>query len=165
MRLALYQPDMPQNVGAAIRVAACFGAAIDIIGPCGFSGGERDIRRVAMDYALAAPPVFHDGWRTFLSGLRGASLAAAPSGKNKARLALMTTKGATDLWKFTFMPDDVILLGRESAGVPLEVHEAADARLRIPLAPLARSLNVAVAGAVALAEARRQTGWPTEVAC
>lgn len=143
MRLALYQPDIPQNVGAAIRVAACFGASLDIVGPCGFSGGEKEIARVAMDYALAAPPLIHAGWTSYM--------AAAPR-----RLVLLTTRGADALWDFRFDAEDCILLGRESAGVPDEVHDAAGARLRIPLAPGARSLNVAVAAAVALAEARRQ---------
>ncbi|MEQ1929426.1 MAG: TrmH family RNA methyltransferase [Parvularculaceae bacterium] len=147
MRLALYQPDIPQNVGAAIRIAACFGADVDVIEPCGFAGATREIRRVAMDYALAATPVFHSGWEAFRSEAVG------------RRLILMTTKAASDLWGFTFAGDEIILLGRESAGVPDDIHEAADERLRIPLAPGARSLNVAVAGAVALAEARRQLGW------
>lgn len=146
LRIALYQPDMPGNVGAAIRVAACFGAGVDLIGPMGFAAGEKEIRRAAMDYAAAAPPDLHAGWSAYLKDRR------------HGRLVLLTTKGATSLWDFRFSADDTILLGRESAGVPDEVHQAADTRLVIPLAAGARSLNVAVAGAIALAEASRQLG-------
>jgi tRNA (cytidine/uridine-2'-O-)-methyltransferase len=144
---------MPQNVGAAIRVAACFGAGVDLIGPLGFAGGERAIRRVAMDYALAAPPTLHDGWSLFLAAVE------APDRARPGRLLLLTTKGSTLLWDFPFEEGDTLLLGRESAGVPDKVHAAADARLVIPLAAGARALNVAVAGAVALSEARRQLGF------
>lgn len=144
MRIALYQPDIPQNVGAAIRVAACFGAGVDLIGPTGFAAGEREIGRVAMDYAAAAPPRLHAGWSAFREQCAG------------GRLVLLTTRAASALWSFRFAADDTILLGRESAGAPEAVHAAADARLVIPLAPGARSLNVAVAAAIALAEARRQ---------
>lgn len=147
MRLALYQPDIPQNVGAAIRAAACFGAGIDVIEPCGFPLDSREVRRVAMDYGAAAAPHAHAGWTAFLESV-GAS-----------RLVLLTTKADETVWEFSFRPDDIILMGRESAGAPDEVHDRADARLRIPLAPGARSLNVATAAAVALAEARRQSGW------
>ncbi|MEM9616345.1 MAG: TrmH family RNA methyltransferase [Pseudomonadota bacterium] len=149
MRLALYQPDIPQNVGAAIRAAACFGAALDIIAPCGFPLDSRKIGRVAMDYGNLAVPTIHDGWRPFYD-------ASCP-----ARLILLTTKANATIWDFSFQNDDILLMGRESAGAPEEVHEAADARLRIPLAPEARSLNITVAAAVALAEARRQLGWET----
>jgi tRNA (cytidine/uridine-2'-O-)-methyltransferase len=152
LRLALFQPDIPQNVGAAIRVAACFGASIDIIGPYGFAGGEREMRRVAMDYAPADPVVLHASWSAFLNSLLS-------DGARSARLVLMTTRGDGDLWSVAFAPDDVIILGRESAGVPDDVRAAANLRLRIPLAKGARSLNVATAGAVALAEARRQLGY------
>ena len=148
MRLALYQPDIPQNVGAAIRAAACFGAGMDVIEPCGFPLDSREVRRVAMDYgATAAPPRAHPGWTAFLETL------------GPARLILLTTKANETIWEFSFRPDDIILMGRESAGAPNEVHERANARLRIPIASGARSLNVATAAAVALAEARRQTGW------
>ena len=148
MRLALYQPDIPQNVGAAIRAAACFGAGMDVIEPCGFPLDSREVRRVAMDYgATAAPPRAHPGWTAFLETL------------GPARLILLTTKANETIWEVSFRPDDIILMGRESAGAPDEVHERANARLRIPIASGARSLNVATAAAVALAEARRQTGW------
>lgn len=147
MRLALYQPDIPQNVGAAIRAAACFGAGLDIIGPCGFPLDSKKIRRVAMDYGALSEPTAHDGWNAFLEKL------------GSARLILLTTKADATIWEHEFAADDVILMGRESEGAPEEVHAAAHARLRIPLATEARSLNVAAAAAVALAEARRQIGW------
>lgn len=147
MRLALYQPDIPQNVGAAIRAAACFGVRPEIIEPCGFPLDSREIRRVAMDYGALAPPAAHHSWTAFAESLNG------------QRLILLTTKGAQSLWDFRFAQDDVLLMGRESEGAPPAVHEAADARLRIPIAPTARSLNLATAAAVALAEARRQIGW------
>ncbi|MGE0408478.1 MAG: tRNA (cytidine(34)-2'-O)-methyltransferase [Amphiplicatus sp.] len=149
MRLALFEPDIPQNVGAAIRAAACFGAGVDIIGPAGFPLDSRQLRRVAMDYAALASPRLHESWRHF---------AESPA-RRAARLVLLTTKAADSLWDFAFTPDDILLLGRESAGAPGALHEAADARLAIPLAPGARSLNVATAAAIALAEARRQIGW------
>ncbi|MEO1240637.1 MAG: TrmH family RNA methyltransferase [Pseudomonadota bacterium] len=149
MRLALYQPDIPQNVGAAIRAAACFGARLDIIAPCGFPLDSRKIGRVAMDYGNLAAPTVHDGWRPFCDASR------------PARLILLTTRATETIWDFAFQDDDILLMGRESAGAPDEVHQAADARLRIPLAPEARSLNITVAAAVALAEARRQLGWET----
>lgn len=147
MRLALYQPDIPQNVGAAIRAAACFGAGLDIIEPCGFPLDSREIKRVAMDYGALAPPLAHIGWRAFQKSLGG------------ARLILLTTKADESIWEFEFRETDTLLMGRESQGAPQEVHAAAAARLYIPLAPGARSLNVAVAASVALAEARRQIGW------
>ena len=147
MRLALYQPDIPQNVGAAIRAAACFGARMDVIEPCGFPLDSRQVRRVAMDYGAAAGPTAHSSWEKFLETL------------GDSRLLLLTTRAEQTLWDFDFKSDDVILMGRESAGAPEEVHTRADARLKVPLAPGARSLNVSVAAAVALAEARRQIGW------
>ena len=147
MRLALYQPDIPQNVGAAIRTAACLGAELDVIEPCGFPLDSREVRRVAMDYGSRATPTAHSGWKAF-NETRGSS-----------RLILLTTAADQSIWDFAFRPDDILLMGRESAGAPEEVHAAADARLLIPLAPGARSLNIHVAAAVALAEARRQVGW------
>ncbi|MEO1250969.1 MAG: TrmH family RNA methyltransferase [Pseudomonadota bacterium] len=143
LRLALYQPDIPQNVGAAIRAAACFGAGLDIIEPCGFPLNDREIRRVALDYGALAAPTAHSGWEAFQQA------------NAEARIVLLTTKGAQPLWEFQFEAGDIILMGRESAGVPDEIHESASARLRIPMAQGARSLNVAVAAGVALAAARR----------
>lgn len=149
MRLILVEPDIPQNVGAAIRAAACFGAEVEIVGPCGFPLDSRVIKRVAMDYGLLAPLTAHSGWSAFLAAARARG----------DRLILLTTRGAESIWDFRFGPADALLLGRESAGVSDDVRESADARIRIPMVPGARSLNVAVAGAVALSEARRQIGW------
>ena len=147
LRLALFEPDIPQNTGALLRLAACFGVAVDLIEPCGFLLDDRRLKRAALDYAALSPICRHPSWAAFLAG------RALPS-----RLVLMTTKGEVALHRFAFAADDTILLGRESAGVPEAVHQAADARIVIPLRPPARSLNVALAGAIALAEALRQTG-------
>ena len=148
MRLALYQPDIPQNVGAAIRVAACFGAELDIIEPCGFPLKAREIKRVAMDYGSLVEPSIHGSWSAFAHA------------QQSSRMILLTTKSDEAIWDFSFQPDDTLIMGRESAGAPDEIHSQVDARLTIPLAPDARSLNVVVAAGVALAEARRQLGWP-----
>lgn len=148
MRLALYQPDMPQNVGAAIRVAACFATPLDIIEPCGFPLTVKALKRTAMDYAARAEIVRHDSLAAFV----------ATRSQSAARLILVETDGPVRLHDFVFAPGDTLILGRESAGSPPELYGVADAVIRIPLATGARSLNVAVAGAVALAEAMRQTG-------
>ena len=145
MRLALFQPDIPQNLGAAIRLTACLGVPLDVIEPCGFPLSDAAIRRAAMDYAALADITRHAGWRDF----------QAESGRC-GRLVLFTTRGAQPFHDFAFRADDVLLFGRESAGVPDEVHEAADARLIIPLAPGARSLNVVTSATLALGEALRQ---------
>lgn len=147
LRLVLYQPDIPQNTGAAIRVAACFGARLEIIEPCGFPLDARALRRSAMDYRLLTPPVTHADWDAFAKSL------------DDARLVLMTTQAEALLWDHDFSASDIILMGRESAGAPQAVHDRAAVRLKVPIAPEARSLNVAVAAAVTLAEARRQLGW------
>ena len=147
MRLALFQPDIPQNLGAAVRLGACLGVPIDIIEPCGFPLSDRAVRRAAMDYAERAEIIRHASWTRFLE---------AP-GRSGGRLVLFTTRGAEPFHRFRFQPTDVLLFGRESAGVPFEAHQAADARLFIPLAPGARSLNVVNAAAMALGEALRQT--------
>lgn len=150
MRIVLFEPDIAGNVGAAIRTAACFGADVEIIGPCGFPLADRDLRRAAMDYASAAPPLVHDSWARF------EEFREATGG----RLLLLSTRAEVDLWDFKFEDGDRLLLGRESAGVPDFVRDRADASIRIPMAPGVRSLNVAVAGAVALAEAARQARRP-----
>jgi len=151
IRLALYEPDIPQNAGALLRLGACLGVPVDIIEPCGFVLGERRFRRAAMDYLDAALWRRHSSWAAFLG--------APPPG----RLVLLTTAGAERYDRFRFAPGDTILVGRESAGVPPEVHEAAAARLRIPMRPRARSLNVALAAALAVGEALRQLGgFPEE---
>lgn len=145
MRLALFQPDIPQNLGAAIRLAACLGVPLDVIEPCGFPLSDAAIRRAAMDYAAIAQVKRHPGWADF----RGDAARAG-------RLVLFTTRAETPFHEFEFQPDDTLLFGRESAGVPDEAHAAADARLRIPLAPGARSLNLVTAATLALGEALRQ---------
>jgi len=149
MRLALYEPDIPQNLGAFIRLAACLGTPLDIIEPCGFPVDDKRIRRAAMDYYDLARLRRHDSWAAFRRD--------RPPG----RLVLLTTSGAVALPQATFQPDDILLLGRESAGVPADVHAAADLRVRVPLQEGARSLNVALAAAMVLSEALRQTsGFP-----
>ncbi|TAJ69172.1 MAG: tRNA (cytidine(34)-2'-O)-methyltransferase [Phenylobacterium sp.] len=151
MRLALFQPDIPQNLGAAIRLAACLGVPLDVIEPCGFPLSDAAIRRAAMDYAAIAQVKRHPGW----DGFRGDPARAG-------RLVLFTTRSATPFHEFQFQPDDTLLFGRESAGAPEEVHAAADARLKIPLAPGARSLNLVTAATLALGEALRQiNAFPT----
>ncbi len=151
MRLCLFQPDIAANVGAAIRSAACFGAGLDIIEPCGFALTSREITRVAMDYRTSHPPVRHVNWAAF----------ERSEERKQGRTVLLTTKAATPLYDFVFQPTDMIITGRESAGAPDEVHNDADARIIIPMAPEARSLNVVVSAAIAMSEMRRQIGWPT----
>jgi tRNA (cytidine/uridine-2'-O-)-methyltransferase len=152
MRLALFQPDIPQNLGAALRLGACLAVPIDVIEPCGFPFSDRDIRRAAMDYGQMAQVTRHTGWSAFLEA-RGAAAG---------RLLLFTTRAAQPFQAFEYHTDDILLFGRESAGVPDEVHAAADARLIIPLAPGARSLNLTLSAAMALSEGLRQTnGFPS----
>jgi tRNA (cytidine/uridine-2'-O-)-methyltransferase len=145
MRLALYQPDIPQNLGAFIRLAACAGIPLDIIEPCGFPVDDKRIRRAAMDYVDRARIHRHASWDAFRRD--------RPAG----RLVLLTTAGAVRLPEAHFQADDILLLGRESAGVPAEVHAAADLRVRVPMQEGVRSLNVALAAAMVLSEALRQT--------
>ena len=146
MRLALYEPDIPQNTGALLRLAACLGVAVDLIEPFGFVFDDRRLKRAALDYAALAAVTRHASWLSFL--------AERPV---DSRLVLLTTSGDVPLSRFAFAPGDTLLLGRESAGVPPHVHAAAVARVVIPLRPPARSLNVAQAGAIALYEALRRT--------
>jgi tRNA (cytidine/uridine-2'-O-)-methyltransferase len=148
LRLALYQPDIAQNAGAILRTCACFGVAAAIIGPTGFPSSDRHFRRAGMDYLNHVTVERHDSWRAFEEWRHRA----------QRRLVLMTTRGAIDHWDFAFAPGDVIMVGRESAGVPDEVHEAADARLRIAIRAPMRSLNVSVAAGIVLSEAIRQIG-------
>jgi tRNA (cytidine/uridine-2'-O-)-methyltransferase len=147
LRLALFEPDIPQNTGALLRLAACFGVAVDLIEPCGFLLDDRRLKRAGLDYIANVAVQRHSSWEAFL---------AARS--SQSRLILMTTSGTVPLHRFAFAGEDTILLGRESAGVPEGVHRAAGARVVIPLRHPARSLNVALTGAIALAEALRQTG-------
>ncbi|MDX2221165.1 MAG: tRNA (cytidine(34)-2'-O)-methyltransferase [Rhodospirillaceae bacterium] len=153
MRLALFQPDIPQNTGAAMRLAACLNTPLDIIDPCGFPFDDRRLRRTAMDYAPACDLSRHVSWEAFVAAQR-----AVPG----RRLVLMSTAAAEPHVTFTFRAEDVLIAGRESFGVPDAVRQMCDAAVRIPLAPGVRSLNVVVASAIVLAEARRQLGWFAE---
>lgn len=154
MRLALYQPDIPQNTGTILRMAACLGVGVDVILPTGFDMTDRSLRRAGLDYLDAVEIARHADWAAFHGALIG---QPAP----RPRLVLLTTKAETLLPDFHFRQDDILLLGRESAGVPDHVHTAADTTLRIPLRTGLRSLNIALAAAMVLGEALRQTGqWP-----
>ncbi|MCJ8155827.1 tRNA (cytidine(34)-2'-O)-methyltransferase [Sphingomonas sp. LaA6.9] len=144
MRIALYQPEIAGNVGAILRLSACFGVPVDIIEPCGFAFSDKRLARAGMDYAAEAEIRRHADWDAFESVRTG-------------RLALMTTRGSVSLYDAAFRPDDIILLGSEGAGVPDAVHERADLRIRIPLRAGFRSLNVGMSAGIALAEALRQT--------
>jgi tRNA (cytidine/uridine-2'-O-)-methyltransferase len=148
MRLALYQPDIPQNAGTILRLAACLGVPVDVIGPAGFDMTDRALRRAGLDYLAHVEIERH------------ASFAAFDAWRQSrgSRLVLLTTHADTPYTALAFRPGDTLLLGRESAGVPAAVHKQADARLRIPMRPGLRSLNVAVAAAMVLGEALRQTG-------
>ena len=145
MRLALYQPDIPQNVGAAVRLCACLGVGIDIIEPCGFALDDTRLKRAAMDYIDHLDLARHRSWEDF----------AAQIGER--RLVLLTTKAAIPYTDHAFRPDDILMVGRESAGVPDDVHNRADARVVIPIRAPLRSLNVAISAAMVLGEAVRQT--------
>lgn len=148
MRLALFQPDQAGNVGAILRLAACLGVPVDIVEPCGFPFSDRALKRAGMDYAEMAAVRRHSGWETFEAALAG-------------RLVLFTTAGALPLPEARFEPADTLLFGSESRGAPEAVHARAELRLRIPQAPGTRSLNLAVAAGIGLAEALRQTEmWP-----
>ncbi|WP_018263545.1 tRNA (cytidine(34)-2'-O)-methyltransferase [Methylobacterium sp. WSM2598] len=148
LRLALYQPDIPQNTGTMLRLAACLGAAVEIIEPAGFDVSDRHLRRSGLDYLDHVAITRHRSFAEFEAWRRRASL----------RLVLATTAGALPYTALAYRPDDCLLVGRESAGVPDSVHAAAEARVVIPLRPGLRSLNVAVAAAMILGEALRQTG-------
>ena len=148
-RLALYQPDIPQNAGSLMRLCACLGVGLDIIEPCGFLLSDRNLRRAGMDYLDQLDLTRHASWEAW---------ASRPQDKETpGRLVLLTTKGAQPYTGFKFQPGDTLMVGRESAGVPDDVHDAADARLLIPMRPGMRSLNVAQAAAMVLGEALRQT--------
>jgi len=150
MRLALYQPDIPQNTGAILRLAACFGMPVDVIEPCGFAFDDRRLRRAGMDYLDHVELHRHRSWEAY----------RAARAEQPGRLILLTTKGAMPHIACRFETADSLLLGRESAGVPEEVHAAADLRVRIPMQAGLRSLNVAMAAAIVAGEAMRQLGYP-----
>lgn len=148
MRLALHQPDQAGNVGTILRLAACLGVPVDIIEPCGFPWGDKALMRAGMDYAEIANVTRHASWQDFEAKLGG-------------RLVLLTTAGDVRIDSAEFRGEDVLLLGSESRGVPAEIHGRAELRVRIPQAAGTRSLNIAVAAGIALAEALRQTkDWP-----
>lgn len=149
MRLALYQPDIPQNAGTILRLAACLGVPVDIIGPAGFDLSDRALKRAGLDYLTHAAITRHADWDRF---------EAWRAGAGGARLVLVSTHGDIAYTAFAFQAEDVLLLGRESAGVPPEVRAVADATVKVPMRPGMRSLNVAVAAAMVLGEALRQTG-------
>ena len=160
MRLALFEPDIPQNTGTMLRLAACLGVGVDVIEPCGFLLDDRRLRRAGMDYLDRVAMRRHASWTAFGKARREVGPDGAGIG---GRLVLLTTRGDTAYADFRFEPADVLLVGRESAGVPEAVHAAAAARLRVPMAPGVRSLNVAVSAAMVLGEALRQTnGFPKE---
>lgn len=148
MRLALYQPDIAQNTGTMLRLAACLGLGVDVIAPTGFDMTDRALRRAGLDYLAHVEIVRHQGFAEF----------EMARGRSGSRLVLLTTQAELSHIGFAFQASDTVLVGRESSGVPDSVHQAADARLRIPIRPGLRSLNVAVAAAMALGEALRQTG-------
>ena len=149
MRLALYQPDIAQNAASLIRLGACLGVGVDIIEPCGFLFTDAGFRRAGMDYLEMAEVSRYLSWDAYLAT------------RGTGRIVLLTTKARDPYTSFAFDSDDTLLLGRESAGVPEDVHDRADARLRIPLRQGLRSINVAQAGAMVLGEALRQTsGFP-----
>jgi tRNA (cytidine/uridine-2'-O-)-methyltransferase len=148
MRLALFQPDIPQNLGAAVRLGACLGVPVEIIEPCAFPLSDKAIRRTAMDYGQSAEVIRQPSWAAFMTD----------AARTEGRLVLFTTRGAQNFTGFAFQPGDTLLFGQESAGAPEHVHAAAEARLVIPIRPPARSLNLVTAAAIALGEALRQTG-------
>ena len=152
MRLALFQPDIPQNLGAAVRLGACLGIPVEIIEPCAFPLSDKAIRRTAMDYGQNALVIRHRSWTDFI----------ADPARAEGQLVLFTTAGAQNFTSFAFQPGDTLLFGQESAGAPDFVHAAAQARLVIPIRPPARSLNIVSCASMALGEALRQTdGFPS----
>ncbi len=147
MRIALYQPDIPQNAAAVFRLAACLGVPVDVIEPCGFQMTDKSLRRVGMDYLSQVRITRHVDWQHFCAAATG-------------RTVLLTTHGQTRYTDFAFAGGDTLLVGRESAGAPPEVHQHAAATVMVPMAPNMRSLNVVTALAMVVGEACRQTGWP-----
>ncbi len=152
MRLALFQPDIPQNTGTLMRLCACVDLPIDIIEPCGFIFNDKAMRRAGMDYLDMVDYRRHDSWQDFLQ-------YRAEHPAEYGRIVLLTTHASKPYVDFEFKENDIILMGRESAGVPEEVHQIADARLLIPMNENARSINVAVSATMVVGEALRQTRW------
>ncbi|GJD53444.1 tRNA (cytidine(34)-2'-O)-methyltransferase [Methylobacterium crusticola] len=150
LRLALYQPDIPQNTGTMLRLAACLGVAVEVVEPAGFDVSDRHLRRSGLDYLDHVAVTRHRSFAAFEAWRRGTG----------TRLVLATTAGAVPYTAFGFRDGDCLMVGRESAGVPEAVHAAAEARVVIPMRAGLRSLNVAVAAGMILGEALRQTGAP-----
>lgn len=150
LKIALYQPDIPQNLGAMMRLCACMGASLDIIEPCGFLWDTRKIRQSAMDYYDKITITRHNSWNDFIDLYQG-----------KHRIILMSTKTETPYADFKFQQNDILLAGRESAGVPENVHESVNKRICIPMKHGLRSLNIVNATSMILGEAIRQTEWTT----
>lgn len=150
IRIALYQPDIPGNTGTILRLAACLGAGVDIIEPAGFDISDRNLKRAGMDYIASAALVRHVNWERFEEW-------RATTGR---RLVLASTKAALPYTKVEYRPDDILLFGRESAGVPDHVHDKADERVLIPMVAGQRSINVAMSAAMITGEVLRQTFWP-----
>lgn len=146
LRIALYQPDIAGNTGAILRLGACMGMGIELIGPAGFDMSDRTLKRAGMDYVAMAGLTRHVDWSVFRAWQQ----------TGQRRLVLFTTRAATELWDFAFRPDDILLFGRESSGVPETVHEAADGAVLIPMPGGGRSLNLAMSAAIAAGEAMRQ---------
>ena len=144
MRLCLYQPEIAGNVGAVMRLGACMGVAVDLIEPMGFDWDDKRVRRTAMDYIDHVEVARHASFDAFRDSVPG-------------RLILFTTKGVESLYDYAFQKDDILMFGQESAGVPADVADRSDARLRIPIRPQVRSFNLATSAAIALGEALRQT--------
>ena len=145
MRIALFEPEIAGNVGAVLRLGACMGAAVDLIEPMGFAWDDRRVRRTAMDYIDHVVVARHPSFEAFKSTI------------GSRRLVLFTTKGRESAYDFRFLADDILLFGKESAGVPTAIAETCDARVRIPMRPQVRSMNLAMSTALALGEALRQT--------
>jgi tRNA (cytidine/uridine-2'-O-)-methyltransferase len=145
MRIALFEPEIAGNVGAVLRLGACLGAGVDLIEPMGFAWDDRRVRRTAMDYIDHVEVRRHAGFEAFRSTI------------GAGRLVLLSTKTTESVYDFCFRPDDVLLFGKESAGVPQAIVDLCDARVRIPMRPQVRSMNLATSAAIALGEALRQT--------
>lgn len=147
MRIALHEPEIAGNVGTIIRLGACLGLPVDLIEPMGFPWSARALARAGMDYSEAAEVTRHADWNAFRAA-------------NPGRIVLATTRGAVALAEARFLPDDILLFGSESAGVPDSIHAAADLAVRVPMRAGMRSLNIAVSAAIIVGEAMRQAGWP-----
>lgn len=150
LRVALYQPDIPQNAGAILRLCACFGVPLDVIEPCGFVWSDAKLRRAGMDYIAKTALHRHATWQAFRAAVPG-------------RLILATAHGSNSAYATDYADGDILLFGSESAGVPPSVHAEADLRVRIPIRNETRSLNVAMAAGMVLAEALRTTGGLPEI--